>query len=99
MKTWREVKDERINIKGCACEECGEPQKKSDLIGHHVIPRRLIKAYRLYLVELCRLRCRKCEAKMHARFKTGNDPSVDSHLRQVLKKLERSVRDGYTGTG
>lgn len=91
MDTWREVKDERIKFIGLKCEECGQEVERDELIGHHVLPRKLVKKYRLYLTIFCKLRCPDCEKKMHRLYPTGNSPETTAYLRNMLTQLERSV--------
>ena len=97
MNTWREVKDERIRLVGLRCEECHQEFGYDELIGHHVLPRKLVKKYRLYLTIFCRIRCPECERKMHRLYATGNDQETTAYLRSMLIQLERGVRDGYFG--
>ena len=80
--TWREVKKERAKkIGGWYCEECGS---EKNIIGHHVIPRRLKnrKAKRLMSWKYCVLRCMSCERKMHILYKNGN-------RKQNIKQFKR----------
>jgi hypothetical protein len=83
LTTWREVKDARILLVGKKCEVCGKRLDRKDAKGHHILPRKLLREYRLFLVELCQLRCDSCEKEMHRIYPLGNPPELMERLRKI----------------
>ena len=43
-----------------------------------------MRKYNLLIVELCEIRCTKCEQKMHKTYFMGNPPRLASKIRMII---------------
>ena len=91
MTTWRQVKDARIMKVGKKCEICGKRLNREDIKGHHILGRKLTRKYRLYLVELCQLRCESCEREMHRIYPEGNPPKLREKLQKIINYYQKGA--------
>jgi hypothetical protein len=60
------------------CEICGSHE---NLVGHHLISKKL-KKYEV--PELCQIRCRDCEVRLHREFPHGNRPQDELIIKRYI---------------
>lgn len=88
---WINIRDERKRKIGYICEVCNEPNLY--LIGHHILPKKLMSKYRIYDIDLCEIRCASCEVHCHKIYPNGNRPENQKVLQELLRLLKQERRN------